>query len=718
PNGKVDRNVLPVPEYGRLGSAAEFVAPRNPSEVNIATIWAEILEIEQVSIDDNFFDLGGESFKAIRVVRQIGEGVSVMDLFKYPTIRELADYLVQDQPKQSGLLHKLTRDVPTETETLSLVCIPFGGASAIVFRPLAEALPDSYALYSVQIPGHDFACRDEPLQPMPHVAQQCADEIIRDISGPIVLYGHCVGGGMAAEIGRLLEAANVDLRGIFMGGTFPSPRLPGKLFEWLSRGRRRRSGRATFDFLRMLGGFSEGFDPEEQAFMLEGLRHDAQEVEDYYTKAYADSNRVKLKAPIFSIVGEMDRVAEFYEERYQEWGFFSKSVALTTIPYAGHYFLKHQVNELAQIIDDKLCHELTAVAETAVLPHHTVPASTDVPNVRTNLKTFFAVAFGQLVSMIGTNLTTFALSVWVLGETGQVSAFALVNVFGRLPAILLAPIAGAVADRYDRRLVMIGSDLLAICATVAVALLYWTDSLQTWHLYITAAIGSIANTFQEPAYTAAITQLVPKRYLGHANGIVQFSSATGRMLALFLGGVLVVTVGLQSVFLIDFITFIIAILTLVFIRFPNTLFRMQEEPFMKEIVRGWDYIIKRQGLVAMIIFFAIVNFFLSIVTVLSMPLILAFESPAVLGVTSALLGVGMLVGGVVMGFWGGTKRRIKGMIGFVGVSGVVSIIMGLQPSVAYVAIGFFGLGATGALVDAHWRTLIQTKVGLELQGRV
>ncbi|VAW42567.1 Polyketide synthase modules and related proteins, partial [hydrothermal vent metagenome] len=83
PNGKVDRNVLPVPEYGRLGSAAEFVAPRNPSEVNIATIWAEILEIEQVSIDDNFFDLGGESFKAIRVVRQIGEGVSVMDLFKY-----------------------------------------------------------------------------------------------------------------------------------------------------------------------------------------------------------------------------------------------------------------------------------------------------------------------------------------------------------------------------------------------------------------------------------------------------------------------------------------------------------------------------------------------------------------------------------------------------------------------------------------------------------
>ncbi|MCP5099149.1 MAG: MFS transporter, partial [Chloroflexi bacterium] len=713
-NGKLDRKGLPVPEYGRLTSEAEFVAPRSPVEADIAAIWAEVLEIEQVSIDDNFFDLGGESFKAIRVVRQIGDSISVMDLFKYPTIRELADYLSQDEQKESGLLHRLTRSVPGVEQTLSLVCVPFGGASAIVFQPLAQALPNNCALYSVQIPGHDFACRDEPLQPMPLVAQQCATEILQTVSGPVALYGHCVGGAMAVEIAKLLETAGADVQGVFMGGTFPSPRLPGKLFEWLSQSRRRRSNRATFDFLRMLGGFSEGLDPAEQEFMIAGLRHDVQEVEDYYTEAYASPKQTKLDAPIYSVVGEMDRVAEFYEERYLEWKFFSQSVDLVTIPLAGHYFLKHQATDLAQIINNKL----TQIVETDAIVHDPAPELAQTPTQRTNLKTFFTIAFGQLISMIGTNLTTFALSIWALEQTGQISEFALINVFGRLPAILLAPVAGAIADRYDRRLVMIGSDVLAVVSTLAVAFLFWTDSLQVWHLYITAGISSVANTFQEPAYTAAITQLIPKRYLGHANGIVQFGSATGRMLALFLGGVLIVTIGLEGVLLIDFATFLFAILTLAFIRFPNTLFRMQEEPLVREITRGWDYIIKRKGLVAMIIFFALVNFFLSMVTVMSMPLVLAFESAAVLGAVAAMLGAGMLVGGVVMGFWGGTEKRIKGMIGFVAVSGVASIVMAVQPSVIYAAIGFFGLGASGAFVDAHWRTLIQTKVGLELQGRV
>lgn len=714
PNGKVDRRQLPQPEYGRMGSEAEFIAPRTELEATMAAIWSEILEIEQISIDDNFFDLGGESFKAIRTVRKIGTTVSVMDLFKYPTIRELTEYLSQDQPQHTGLLHELTKPIPTARKTLSLVCIPFGGGNAIVFQPLANALPEGYSLYAVQIPGHDYARPDDQLQPLEQVAQQCAAEIIRDVTGPIALYGHCVGGGLAVEIARLLEAAGIELIGVFMGGTFPSPRLPGKLFEWLSWGRRRRSNRATFDFLRALGGFNEGLDAAEQTFMLEVLRHDVQEVEDYYTEAYAAPEHTQLKAPIVSIVGEMDRVCEFYEERYQEWLFFSESVALITIPMAGHYFLKHQASELAQILQDKL----TTPAAAANSENDASRITNQTPSTRTNLNTFFIVAFGQFISMIGSNLTSFALSIWALEQTGKVSQFALINVFGRLPAILLAPIAGAVADRYDKRLVMIVSDVLAVCSTLLVAVLFWTGSLQIWHLYVTAAINSIANTFQEPAYTASVTQLIPKRYLGHANGIVQFGSATGQMFALLLGGVIVVSVGLPGVFLVDFGTFLFAVSTLLFIRFPDTLFRKQEEPLLKEIVRGWDYIIKRRGLVAMITFFALVNFLLSMVTVLSMPLVLAFESASVVGGVAAMMGAGMLVGGTVMGLWGGTKRRIKGMIGFVAVSGLSSVIMGLHPSAVYAAIGFFGIGASGALIDAHWRTLIQTKVGLELQGRV
>lgn len=723
PNGKVDRRALPAPENGRIGSKAELVAPRTQLEADIAAIWAELLGIEQVSIDDNFFDLGGESFKAIRVVRRIGADVCVMDLFKCPTVRQLAEHLAQGRPQHTGLLHELTKPVPAEQKLLSLVCIPYAGGSAVVFQPLANALSANYSLYALQLPGHDYARQDEQRQPIEEVARQCAEEIKRDINGPIALYGHCVGGALAAEIARLLEEDGVELQAVFMGGTFPTPRLPGKLFEWLSWGRRRRSNRATFDFLRALGGFSEKLDPAEQAYTLDVMRYDVHEVEDYYTEAYAQPHPTRLKAPVISIVGEMDRVTEFYEERYQEWLFFTESVALETIPLAGHYFLKHQAKELAQTITGNLADQQAQTlpapsAEANVAVAKAVSVTAQTPTMRTNLKTFFTVAFGQFLSVIGSNLTSFALSIWALAQTGNVSDFALINVFGRLPAILLAPLAGGVADRYDRRQVMIASDCLAFFSTFVVILLFLTDSLQVWHLYITAAISSVANTFQEPAYSSAVTQLIPKRYLGHANGIVQFGSATGYMFALVLGGALVATIGLPGVFLIDFVTFLFAISTLFFIRFPDTMFRRQEEPLMREIVRGWDYIIKRRGLVAMIVFFAVANLLLSIVTVLTMPLVLAFETPVVLGGAAAMMGAGMLIGGIMMGMWGGTERRIKGMIGFVAVSGLASIVMGLWPSAIYAAIGFFGMGAAGALVDAHWRTLIQTKVGLELQGRV
>jgi len=114
PNGKVDRFALPAPEYTRPDSAGAFVAPRNELEERIVASWSEVLGVDEIGIDDNFFDVGGESFKAIRVVRKIGESVSVMDLFKYPTIRELAEYLSQDGPKYTGLLYELTRPIPED----------------------------------------------------------------------------------------------------------------------------------------------------------------------------------------------------------------------------------------------------------------------------------------------------------------------------------------------------------------------------------------------------------------------------------------------------------------------------------------------------------------------------------------------------------------------------------------------------------------------------
>jgi hypothetical protein len=185
-----------------------------------------------------------------------------------------------------------------------------------------------------------------------------------------------------------------------------------------------------------------------------------------------------------------------------------------------------------------------------------------------------------------------------------------------------------------------------------------------------------------------------------------------------LGGALVVTIGLHGVVLIDFATFLFAVTTLLLVRFPNTLFIKQEEPLLREVVRGWHYIRKRHGLVAMIAFFVVVNCLFSIVNVLVTPLALSFGSPATMGTMMAFGGSGLLLGSLVMSLWGGTKRRAEGMVGAVALGGLSVIVMGLRPSPIYLAIGLFGNEVSRALTNTHWQALIQTKVGLDLQGRV
>src|SRR5262245_40832934 len=137
------------------------------------------------------------------------------------------------------------------------------------------------------------------------------------------------------------------------------------------------------------------------------------------------------------------------------------------------------------------------------------------------MRTFLIIWSGQMISLIGSAMTSFALGVWIFERTGSATQFALNVVCFFLPGVILAPFAGIVADRYSRRVVMMGSDLLAACSTITVLILFATGNLQVWHIYLATTINSIANTFQWPAYGAAVTMLVPKEHLGRTGGMVQ-----------------------------------------------------------------------------------------------------------------------------------------------------------------------------------------------------
>ncbi|WP_217428926.1 MFS transporter, partial [Micromonospora maritima] len=331
---------------------------------------------------------------------------------------------------------------------------------------------------------------------------------------------------------------------------------------------------------------------------------------------------------------------------------------------------------------------------------------------------FYLVAIGQLVSLIGSGLTAFGMGLWVYQRTGSVSLFATATVLALLPAVVLSPIAGALADRWDRRRIMVLADCLAATGTVSLALLLWFGQLRLWHILTAITVTAVATAFQQPAYQAAVTQLVPKRYYGRANGIVSLGTATSTVLAPLVGGALVLAVGLRGIVVIDLVTFVVAVTVTLSVRFPDTLFVRREEPFRREVLGGWRFIVRRHGLVALVVLVASLNYFFAMVEVLVTPLTLSFGDPAVLGRVLAASGVGMVVGSVLMGVWGGTARRTTGILASVVLLGVSLLTVGLRPDPLFPALGLFGMGLATALVNTHWLAIVQAKVGLELQGRV
>lgn len=342
--------------------------------------------------------------------------------------------------------------------------------------------------------------------------------------------------------------------------------------------------------------------------------------------------------------------------------------------------------------------------------------------VAQGMRIFLLIWFGQLISLMGSGLTSFALGVGVYERTGSVTQFALISVFARLPAILLFPFAGVLIDRWNRRGAMILSDSGASLSTFAIALLLVTGRLEIWHIYLAVAVSSAFSAFQWPAYRAATTLLVPKQHLGRASGMIQLGEAAAQFLAPMLAAGLLNVIQLQGIILTDFATFLFSLATLLSIRFPdaktNTVRKAGALSLVREMAYGWTYITARPGLLGLLIFIAISNFAIGIAQVLFAPLILAFAPVAVLGTVQSIAGGGMVVGSILMSVWGGPKRRMYGLFCFELLLGLGIFFLGVQASIPLIAIAGFGAYFSAAFFLSSGQAILQTKVAPEVQGRV
>lgn len=340
-----------------------------------------------------------------------------------------------------------------------------------------------------------------------------------------------------------------------------------------------------------------------------------------------------------------------------------------------------------------------------------------------NMRTFFIVWAGQLVSTIGSGLTGFALGVWIYTTTGSTTLFALSLLSMTVPRILLSPLAGSWADRFDRRTVMMFSDLLAGVSSLAIAALYWFGLLEVWHIYVAVAVNATGNTFQMPAYTAAISLMVPKEKLGNASGMVQIGAAVAELLAPALAGILFVTVGLGGVLALDFLTFLVAIFTLSLVRFPQpdptaVDTNSQKASFWHEFTYGLRYLSSRKGLLLILVYFALFNLLAAMMSPLLAPMLLDMTTPDIMGVVATVISFGALFGTIIMSAWGGPKRRVVGIIGGGLLIGITIIMLGLSRSLWMIAASGFMTMFLIPIVSGASQALWQVKIEPAVQGRV
>jgi len=341
------------------------------------------------------------------------------------------------------------------------------------------------------------------------------------------------------------------------------------------------------------------------------------------------------------------------------------------------------------------------------------------------MRGFTIIWLGQIVSLLGSAMTWFAFTIWAWEKTGKASALATISFFAFLPTVLLTPVAGALVDRWDRKLVMLLSDFATALGTLTIFLIYTFGDLQIWHIYMIGIVAGFFTAFQYPAYAAAVTTMLSKEDYARAEGMLGSARALSGILAPIFAAALLGWIGLNGIMLIDLVTFLFAFGTLIPIHIPQpkqTSVGLQSKgTLLQEILFGFRYIRERQSLLSLTNVFMLAGIFLAIGATLMAPLVLSLtqNSESALAAVQSTGAVGGIVGSVILSLWGGTRRRIHNvLIGGAGACLLGIFWLGVSSTILFWAIGSFFFAFFEPFVEGGNLAIWQSKVEADVQGRV
>lgn len=339
------------------------------------------------------------------------------------------------------------------------------------------------------------------------------------------------------------------------------------------------------------------------------------------------------------------------------------------------------------------------------------------------LRPFLLMWASQGISAMGTEMTNYALVIWAYGQTGSASSLSTLTLCAFLPTILFRFIAGAVADRWNKKAILLISDLVAACGSLLILLLYGNESLTVLWLYGINFLLSLINAFQVPAAYVATSLLVPEEYYTKTGGLQAASGALISILSPVLGSILLTWGGLEIVLTVDLVTFAIAFLTLIALPIPSLPQEAQHsnESFGQNIASGFRFLRQKPSLLRMILLIAFVNFLAKLGADGQLPAFILSRTgndQTILGAVQSAVALGLLAGGSLVTFLKPPKNdtnRILFMCALIFLFGVFFAVS--RHVLLWCAFAFLQY-ACAAVMNVYWGTRMRTAVPLHMQGRV
>ncbi len=339
-------------------------------------------------------------------------------------------------------------------------------------------------------------------------------------------------------------------------------------------------------------------------------------------------------------------------------------------------------------------------------------------NQKSNFSKFMLLWSGEFISAIGSGLTSFGLSVYVFRQTGSAASMGLVTLLAFLPTLLFSVPAGVLADKYDRRLLMMIGDGFSALGIVYILTCMLQGEAKLYQICVGVFVSAVFSSLLEPSYRATVTDLLTKEEYSKASGLVSIAGSARYLISPVLAGILLAVSDIRLLFVIDISTFILTVISTAVVRKGIATKETENQSgFFQSLTEGWRAIADRRGVLLLILVSSVMTCFMGAIQILSEPLILDFADSTTLGIAQTVCASGMLVSGLFLGMRGIKKGYVKVLAISLFLTGITMIGFGIRENIYIICLFGFLFFATLPFANNCLDYLVRTNIPDELQGR-